>query len=67
MIYSWSPELSQRNSIAEHARIIMSRLALKGYKKKKKKDLNMEEEEEEEEVETRADAKQGERSVIFTY
>jgi hypothetical protein len=44
----------------------MSRLALKGYKKKKKKDLNMEEEEEEE-VETPADAKQGERSVIFTY
>jgi hypothetical protein len=42
----------------------MSRLALKGYKKKKKKDLNMEEEEEE--VETPADAKQGERSVIFT-
>jgi len=42
----------------------MSRLALKGYKKIKKKDLNMEEEEE---VETPADAKQGERGVIFTY
>jgi hypothetical protein len=42
----------------------MSRLALKGYKKKKKKGLNMEEEEE---VETPVDAKQAERSVIFTY
>jgi hypothetical protein len=41
----------------------MSRLALKGYKKKKKKGLNMEEEE----VETPVDAKQAERSVIFTY
>jgi hypothetical protein len=34
----------------------MSRLALKGYKKKKKEGLNMEEEEEE--VETPVDAKQ---------
>jgi hypothetical protein len=64
MIYSWSPKLSQRNSIAGACHIIMSRLALKGYKKKKKKGLNMEEEEE---VETPVDAKQAERSVIFTY
>jgi hypothetical protein len=65
MIYSWSPELSQRNSIAGACQNHHVKTCTKGHKKKKKKGLNMEEEEEE--VETPVDAKQGERSVIFTY
>jgi hypothetical protein len=66
MIYSRSPELSQRNSIAGACQNHHVKTCTKGVQKDKEKDLNMEEEEEVE-VETPADAKQGERSVIFTY